>query len=374
MMRMTDDNVMRGAESHIHSFAIHLRGARRSTTPHTLCTWSTSMSPRRDAFASACSGAIGAVVALGITYPLAIVKTRLQAQNNKVKGSKVQSKVSDGTEKVSWQLNKPYLGSLDCVSRIIAEEGYYKLYVGIRAALLKAFATNFIFYFFHGLFRKFIQSRRISGGKTSKALWSMIHGILAGIGVQICILPIDMVVTRIQVNRNKKPKGFFHTMFGIIQEGGVLSLWKSLAPGLCLTLNPGITTASRTILEDYAARIPYNTSANFGIGILSKAVASIITYPYTVCKVRMQVSNQITSKIVDDGDKVEKHAHPSKRSTGDSCMTTIKDIYEENGIVGFYNGLLPQLLNAVLKEGILNMARLEIRNFVDTRIVAKIIR
>ena len=54
-------------------------------------------------------------------------------------------------------------------------------------------------------------------------------------------------------------------------------------------------------------------------------------------------------------------------------MTTIKDIYEENGIVGFYNGLLPQLLNAVLKEGILNMARLEIRNFVDTRIVAKII-
>ena len=331
------------------------------------------MSPRRDAFASACSGAIGAVVALGITYPLAIVKTRLQAQNNKVKGSKAHSDVSEGAQKVSWQLNKPYLGSLDCVSRIIAEEGYFKLYAGIRAALLKAFATNFIFYFFHGLFRKFIQNRRISGGKTSKALWSMIHGILAGIGVQICILPIDMVVTRIQVNRNGKPKGFFRTMLGIIQEGGVLSLWNSLVPGLWLTLNPGITTASRTILEDYAARISYNTSANFGIGILSKAVASIITYPYTVCKVRMQVSNQITSKIVDDGDKIEKHAHPSKRSTGDSCMTTIKDIYEENGIVGFYNGLLPQLLNAVLKEGILNMARLEIRNFVDTRIVAKII-
>ena len=141
------------------------------------------MSSRRDAFASACSGAIGAVVALGITYPLAIVKTRLQAQNNKVKGSKAHSDVSEGAQKVSWQLNKPYLGSLDCVSRIIAEEGYFKLYAGIRAALLKAFATNFIFYFFHGLFRKFIQSRRISGGKTSKALWSMIHGILAGIGV-----------------------------------------------------------------------------------------------------------------------------------------------------------------------------------------------
>ena len=201
----------------------------------------------------------------------------------------------------------------------------------------------------------------------------MIHGSLAGIGVQICILPIDMVVTRIQVNRNGKPKGFFRTMLGIIQEGGVLSLWNSLVPGLWLTLNPGITTASRTILEDYAARISYNTSANFGIGILSKAVASIITYPYTVCKVRMQVSNQLTSKIVDDGDKIEKHAHPSKRSTRDSFMTTIKDIYEENGIVGFYNGLLPQLLNAVLKEGILNMTRLEIRNFVDTRIAARLI-
>ena len=328
------------------------------------------MSPRRDAFASACSGAIGAVVALGITYPLAVVKTRLQAQNNK--GSKIHSKVHVGKEKVSWRFQKPYLGSLDCVSRIIAEEGHIKLYAGIRAAVLKAFATNFIFYFFHGLFRKFIQSRRSSAGKAFKALWSMIHGILAGIGVQVCVLPIDMVVTRIQVNRSEETKGFFRTMVGIIQEGGVLSLWNSLVPGLWLTLNPGITTASRAVLEDSAAKISYNTSTNFGIGILSKAIASIITYPYTVCKVRMQISDQTTAKVVENRGKLEKPAYPTEDNNGVSFTQTIRRVYKENGVMGFYNGLLPQLLNAVLKEGILNMTRLEIRNFVDTRIAARL--
>ena len=38
----------------------------------------------------------------------------------------------------------------------------------------------------------------------------------------------------------------------------------------------------------------------------------------------------------------------------------INSVYLERGFFGFYQGLAPQLLNAVLKEGILNMIRLEI--------------
>ena len=66
------------------------------------------------AFSSACSGAIGAVVALTITYPLSIIKTRLQAQTN------IQyDNNKDGKVCIKSHDHKPYFGSIDCLQRIV---------------------------------------------------------------------------------------------------------------------------------------------------------------------------------------------------------------------------------------------------------------
>ena len=325
------------------------------------------------AFSSACSGAIGAVVALTITYPLSIIKTRLQAQtniqynNNNNKDGKVYIKSHD---------HKPYFGSIDCLQRIVKEEGAFKLYAGLRGALFKAFITNFVFYFFHGLFQKFIRARSMHRGKSIRAFWSMMHGIMAGICVQLCVLPIDMVVTRIQINRGAAPKGFVRTMYDITKEGGIFSFWNGLIPGMWLTLNPGITTAVRNVLEEYVNGSSYNTSANFGVGLVSKATASIITYPYTVCKVRMQISGVTNNEKEkrNENSLENNYKEEKKKPKGVTFIETVKLVYNENGMVGFYNGLPPQLVNAVLKEGILNMIRLEIRVMVESNITARLMR
>lgn len=309
------------------------------------------------ALSSACSGAFGAVIALSITYPLAILKTRLQAQRNS----------SEKSTSVLRDINTPYSGSIDCLKRILVEEGAFKFYAGLRYALFKAFITNFIFYFFHGLFQKFIRNRSIHSGKTTKAFWSMIHGIIAGIGVQVCVLPVDMIVTRIQIDREKQSKGFSGIVYDIARgKGGVLNFWRGLMPGLWLTLNPGITTATRNIFQEYVDKSSYNASGNFGVGLISKATASVITYPYTVCKVRMQ-----TRGISKNSNTKKKGLEQDEEEEALSFRETIKLVYDENGMIGFYNGLLPQLVNAILKEGILNMVRLEIRTIVESYIVQK---
>ena len=309
------------------------------------------------ALSSACCGAIGAVVALSITYPLAILKTRLQAQRN----------ASEKSAGVLRDINKPYTGSIDCLKRIVVEEGAFKLYAGLRYALFKAFITNFIFYFFHGLFQKFIRNRSIQNGKTINAFWSMIHGIIAGIGVQLCVLPVDMIVTRIQIDREKPPKGLFGIVYGICREkGGVLNFWRGLMPGLWLCINPGITSATRNIFQEDVDKSSYNTSGNFVVGLISKATASVITYPYTVCKVRMQ-----TCGVYKNNDAKKQGLEQNEEEEPLSFRETIKLVYDENGVIGFYNGLLPQLVNAVLKEGILNMVRLEIRTIVESYIIQK---
>ena len=43
----------------------------------------------------------------------------------------------------------------------------------------------------------------------------------------------------------------------------------------------------------------------------------------------------------------------------------VKVILAESGPIGFYRGLLPQLVNAMLKEAVLNVVRLEITAIVS---------
>ena len=122
-------------------------------------------SPLEDAV----SGAVGSVVAITCTYPLDLAKTRLQAQRRR----------RDSTE-----VTKPYTGAFDVLLRIVREEGPLQLYRGLLASCWKAAITNFVFFF----------ALRVSKRRVRAA--ALLQGILAGVVVQLTILPVDMVVTR----------------------------------------------------------------------------------------------------------------------------------------------------------------------------------
>lgn len=169
----------------------------------------------------------------------------------------------------------------------------------------------------------------------------------AGACVQMVMLPTDLVVTRLMATGSSN--GYFATLFRIIQTDGVLSLWSGIRPGLALTVNPGLTTTVRNQLN--ASFTPVTARRNFLIGMASKAVASTLTYPYTLIKVQMQMYGMGTNN--EQGKK----------------SLTMSEVYnqviKDNGVLGLWKGLAPQLTNAVLKEALLNMVRLEIVQFVE---------
>jgi hypothetical protein len=297
----------------------------------------------------AVSGAIGSIVALLITFPLATAKVRLQAQN------KAQNKA---------QNRSSYKSATDVINKIINNEGILKLYAGLLPALSKAAGTNFVFFYFFDLLKKFYNR----GGKKSSILRSLLHGMSAGACVQLVMLPIDLIVTRLMATGSSV--GFFPTFFNIIQETGVLSLWRGLKPGLALTINPGITTLMRNALNDQFLS-PSTRLRNFFIGMVSKATASTLTYPYTLIKVQLQVNGmrkkrkkrKKRDKDVEEKDVEEKEMEET--ATKCTMKTVFNDIVSTSGLSGLWNGLSPQLMNAVLKEALLNMVRLEIANVVN---------
>jgi adenine nucleotide transporter 17 len=169
-------------------------------------------------------------------------------------------------------------------------------------------------------------------------------------------LPSDLVVTRLMASGSSA--GYFQTLKGVVESDGILALWDGLAPGLSLTLNPGITTLIRNVLGGAST----SAARNFYVGLASKATASTLTYPWTICKVQMQIEGlrRQNSRGKDGGSGVDD----SDVALKSSMQQVLARIVRENGFTGLYVGLLPQLSNAMLKEALLNMVRLEILKVV----------
>ena len=286
------------------------------------------------ALRGATAGALGSVVALLVTFPLATAKVRLQAQQRKLATSSTST--------------------YDVIHDIIHLEGFTKLYAGLLPALGKSAGTNFVFYYFFDLLKGVFVSQK---QKSSSLLRSLMHGMTAGACVQMVMLPFDLCVTRLMATGSSA--SFVSTLVGVVRESGFFSLWDGLRPGLCLTVNPGVTTLMRDRLNNYFVT-PSTPLRNFIIGMASKATASTLTYPYTLIKVQMQVEGmRHRNKTGDEGVETKKR---TKKRTMKSIF---EDIVKSSGYFGLWSGLSPQLTNAVLKEALLNMVRLEILKFVN---------
>lgn len=293
-----------------------------------------------DAFQEAVSGAVGAVASTLCTYPLDVAKTRLQAQRRAVKRDGSPRR-ENSLKDESWETPRrsisgplPYQGTTDCLQRIVKEEGMLELFAGLQSSCVKTALTNFVYFYLLRAVRPLL------------GRYPMLQGMGAGVGVQLIILPIDMVVTRLQSVRDASLKGnFFKMVSDIVQKQGFLGLWSGIGPGLCLTLNPGIT---QMVLMRLRSKTGKESAARaFWSAAVAKAVAGTTTYPYMRAKVQMQVQGMV--------------AHDGARQ---SMAKILMSIVRESGAFALFDGLAPQLANGVLKEAILNMVRVQIFTFV----------
>jgi hypothetical protein len=310
--------------------------------------------PALPALGHAVSGAAGTAISRLLTYPLDLVITRLQVQ----KQFQTDDKDAD------------YKGILDAVEKIYNNEGGISaFYSGVLQETLKGVADSFLFF----LAYSYIRQRRLTsqGSKSLPALEEIGVGVLAGAVSKFFTSPIQNIVTRKQTaaliaardsTSNVRPElSVKDIALQIRDEKGLQGFWSGYSASLVLTTNPAITMLLhrmllRTIVP-HSRRSDPGARLTFLLAAISKAMASTVTYPFSLAKTRAQVSSQkpsYTSQPTSGGTEKPAEYIKSKavRANQRTVFSTILEIAQKEGIWALYQGLGAEVLKGFFSHGI----------------------
>jgi len=219
----------------------------------------------------ALSAVSSSAIATLLVHPLDVVKTRLQVQ-----------------DKVRRDHSRPhYSGFSHALVSIRRTEGFRGLYAGLTPSLLGnsvAWGSYFAFY------RMFQTEQSFSSRDQMKA------ATIAGALTQLITNPIWVVKNRLQLQlRNGDASNYKSTLdaFSVIfREEGIRGLYAGF--GLSLVNNIHGVVQLVTFEKLRRKLIDFNGSAHLGfipaftVAALSKVVATLVTYPITTVRTRVQ--------------------------------------------------------------------------------------
>ncbi|KAL8654892.1 MAG: hypothetical protein Q9226_003257 [Calogaya cf. arnoldii] len=328
--------------------------------------------PALPALGHATAGSIGAAISNVVTYPLALIVTRLQIQRL------LRMKKSASAE-------DEYQSLKDAAQKIYADEGGLSgLYAGIGPDTAKTIADSFLFFLAYNFLR---QTRLRARGGSTKYLPvadELSVGFFAGAFSKFLTTPIANIVTRQQAasmmsriqSRTNSHSSIRETALQIRNEKGLQGFWSGYSASLVLTLNPSLTF----FLFEFLKRllVPRNKRSDppaqttFLIAAVSKAVASTITYPFSLAKSRAQAwSRSANAKESDEtgaakgkeaktGSKSEK----TKAQMPSNVFGTILSIARAEGFGALYEGLGGDVLKGFFSHGITMIVKQIVHRFI----------
>lgn len=258
-----------------------------------------------------------------VTYPLDLVKTRLQIQGE------IANRADERLVKA------PHRGMLLTTAGIVKEEGVQKLWQGVSAALVRH-----MIYSGSRIVTYITLKEKLFGKKKSESfpIWqSALCGVSAGAFSQFIASPADLIKVQLQMEGKRRlmglpPRvtGFYDACVKIVEASGYRGLWKGSIPNMqrAALVNLGdlttYDTAKRFILKNTSLE-----DSHF-VHILSSGcagfVAATLGTPADVVKTR--VMNQ----------PLDEHGRGLiYKGSVDCLVSTIKN----EGFGAIYKGFIP---------------------------------
>ena len=312
------------------------------------------------ALGHAVAGSTGAAISNVCTYPLDLIITRLQIQRQLRKAS-------------GEPHSDEYKSIRDAVQKIYRHEGLAGLYTGVLQDTSKTVADSFLFFLAYNFLRQ-ARLRSKDSPNYLPVLDELSVGFLAGSFSKFWTTPISNIVTRLQASsmvtaRSNDGKPAANVSMRAIahqirQEKGIKGFWSGYSASLVLTLNPSLTffffeTFKRLVLPKPQRSDPSPT-ATFFLAAISKALASSITYPFSLAKARAQASSKtvndqssgIPQEKTDSQEALSPTSATSRKAVYRTVFGTILEIARSEGISALYEGLGGEVMKGFFSHGI----------------------
>lgn len=260
-------------------------------------------------FAGIVSGTISSVVCA----PLDLLRTRMQVWGDVSSSSNLSGKKM-----------------MASMREIAVNEGWRGYFRGLNATL----ATVPLFWgIYFPLYEKLKQ--RIHEGKAKQVHPALVHcfsAMTAGAVADIICNPMFVVRTRLQteaLHSDAPVKTIMETANALYREGGIPIFWRGLPASMLGLSHVGVQFPAYEWLKEEARRRRRKLSRDnkeiletpvdlLVASALSKMLASILTYPHEV----------IRSRMMD-----------TRNAELSSFGNTVKRIWQQEGLLGFYTGL-----------------------------------
>lgn len=262
------------------------------------------------------AGVTGGVVSSIALHPLDLIKVRFQ--------------VDEGPGNAT--AGRPqYSGVMHAFRSIVQSDGWRGLYRGVTPNVTGAGLSWGLYFFFYNSTKTWMQD-----GDTTKNLGPGHHmwiASFAGFATLSLTNPIWVSKTRMCLQYgtpgNVQFVGMWETLANVYKFEGVRGLYRGFLPGVF-----GISHGALQFMTYEEMKTLYNkhrnqpldtrlTSAEYlTFAALSKMIAAATTYPYQVVRSRLQ----------------DQHRHYN------GVWDVVKQIWVYEGLMGYYKGLLPNLL------------------------------
>ncbi|GAA5973390.1 hypothetical protein JCM11641_003108 [Rhodosporidiobolus odoratus] len=323
------------------------------------------MPPTLTPFGNAVVGAVGGVVSGSVVYPLDTIKTRFQTEVTAILDA--QNGAPPPTMKrpnAPQRLPHKHTSARQMIFRILKEGGPAAFYRGFGANMLNTFSMQFAYFYFWTLVRS-AYMKRFPNNALSTATELALGALAAALG-QIFTIPVSVIATRQQLAH--KALSFRTALAHILRDDGITGLWRGLKPSLVLCVNPAITYGmferlKVLVLKPGQKMTPFKA---FLLGALSKTLATVVTYPYIMAKTRLQAGAGDHDEEVETAQKPQQ----KKKERYAGAIDCLKQVWAEEGFVGWYQGMQAQITKAVLAQALLFGIKDALESYVIISLVA----
>lgn len=252
-------------------------------------------------------GGAASMVASMVTHPLDLAKVRLQTAKT------------------------PGQSLVGMLYSIITKEGFFKIYSGLTASLLRqATYSTARFGIYESLKEWYMETYNVQKPSTAVLLpLSMIAGAAGGLVGN----PSDVVNIRMQndsslpLDQRRNYRNAFDGIYRICKDESVFSLFRGLAPNLVRGI---LMTASQVVTYDYAKLLlidtfnldPSKKSTHFSASLVAGFVATTVCSPADVVKTRIM----------------------NAKGGGESPITILKSALTNEGVGFMFRGWIPSFI------------------------------